>query len=105
MNLCMACAYPSTPVLNGLCRTCGLVRAAGTSLQINAIQRDTIDVDNNLYGVSPQVTDSGVLVFEGIFAALRQGKGGLAAPAEKYFATAASGDRHASAPAAPGQRN
>jgi hypothetical protein len=35
-------------------------------------------VDNNLFGVSGQVTVSGVLVFSQIFAALRPGKGAIA---------------------------
>jgi len=34
-------------------------------------------VDNNLFGVSGQVTVSGVLVFGQIFAALSPGNGGL----------------------------
>lgn len=75
MKLCMACAYPSTPVLSGVWRTCGLIRGAGTSVQIRAIQRDTFGVDKNLCGVSPQVTASGVLAFGQIFATLSPGNG------------------------------
>jgi hypothetical protein len=73
MELCIVCAYPSTPVLNGVWRTCGLIRGVLTSLQIKPILRETIGVDKNLPGVSGQVTASGVLAFGQIFAALRAG--------------------------------
>jgi hypothetical protein len=73
MKLCIVCAYPSTPVLSGVWRTCGLIRGVLTSLQLKAIQRETIGVDKNLSGVSGQVTASGVLAFSQIFAALRAG--------------------------------
>lgn len=76
MNLCMACAYPATPVLNGVWKTCGSIRGVMASLQIRAIQRDACSVDKNLYGVSPQVTAPGVLAFGQIFAALSPGNGG-----------------------------
>jgi hypothetical protein len=51
------------------------MRGVTTSLLINAIQRDTYCVDNNLFGVSGQVTASGVLVFGQIFDALSAGNG------------------------------
>jgi hypothetical protein len=76
MELCIACAYPSTPVLSGLWKTCGSIRSVTTSLLIRTVQRDTYRVDNNLFGVSAQVTASGVLVFGQIFAALSSGNGG-----------------------------
>ena len=74
MKLCMVCAYPSTPVLNGVWRTCGLIRSALTSPQMDASPRRTFGVENNLFGVSGQVTAPGVLAFSQIFAALRAGK-------------------------------
>ena len=74
MKLCIVCAYPSTPVLSGVWRTCGLIRGALTSLQIRVVQRPAFGVDKNLFGVSGQVTASGVLAFSQIFAALRAGK-------------------------------
>ena len=67
MALCMACAQLSLPMLNGLWRTCGLMRRTGRSVQMNAIQRHTFGVDKNLYGVSPRVTESGVLVCGRVF--------------------------------------
>src|SRR5215475_3229453 len=73
IELCIACAYPSTPVLSGLCRTCGSIRGAATSLLIRAVQHCTFGVDNNLFGVSGQVTAPGVLAFSHIFGALRAG--------------------------------
>jgi hypothetical protein len=45
-----------------------------TSLLISAVQHRTICVDNNLSGVSRQVTAPGVLSFGQILAALRAGK-------------------------------
>jgi hypothetical protein len=42
---------------------------------MKAVQRTTFGVDKNLYGVSRQVTVSGVLAFAHVFAALRGGKG------------------------------
>jgi hypothetical protein len=78
MKLCIACAYPLTPVLSGVWRTCGLIGGVLTSLLLKAIQRETIGVDNNLSGVSGQVTASGVLAFSQIFAALRAGNGARA---------------------------
>ena len=92
MKLCMVCAYPSTPVLSGVWRTCGLMQRAGTSLQIPAIQRHEIRVDKNLYGVSGQVTAPGVLAFGQIFAALRAGKDVYAQAASKSFASATTPD-------------
>jgi hypothetical protein len=73
MKLCIVCAYPSTPVLRGVWRTCGSIRGVLTSLQMKAVPRQTFDVENNLFGVSGQVTASGVLAFSQIFAALRAG--------------------------------
>jgi hypothetical protein len=73
ITLCIVCAYPSTPVLSGLWRTCGLIRDAATSLLIRAVQRIVFRVDRNLFGVSAQVTAPGVLAFGHIFAALRGG--------------------------------
>jgi hypothetical protein len=73
IRLCIVCAYPSTPVLSGVWRTCGLIRDTATSLLIRAVQPGTFDVDKNLYGVSGQVTAPGVLAFDHIFAALRGG--------------------------------
>jgi len=78
MKLCIVCAYPSTPVLSGLWRTCGSRRGVITSMQINALTRRAFGVDKNLFGVSGQVTASGVLAFSQIFAALRAGKGARA---------------------------
>jgi hypothetical protein len=78
MELCIVCAYPSTLVLRGVWRTCGLIRGVLTSLQLKAIQREIIGVDKNLSGVSGQVTASGVLAFGQIFAALRAGNGARA---------------------------
>jgi hypothetical protein len=77
MKLCIVCAYPSTPVLNGVWKTCGLIRGVATSLQIRVVQRHPFGVDNNLFGVSAQVTAPGVLAFGQIFAALRVGKAGF----------------------------
>ena len=74
MKLCIVCAYPSTPVLSGVWRTCGLMHGVGTSVQIPAIQRHGFRVDKNLYGVSGQVTAPGVLAFLRVFPALRPGK-------------------------------
>ena len=74
MKLCIVCAYPLTPVLNGVWRTCGSIRGVITSMQINALTRGAFGVDKNLFGVSGQVTASGVLAFSQIFAALRAGK-------------------------------
>ncbi len=75
MKLCIACAYPSTPVLNGLWRTCGLIRGVTTSVLLTAIQRESNYVDNNLPGVSGKVTAPGVLVFGQIFGELSPGNG------------------------------
>ena len=75
ITLCIVCAYPSTPVLSGVWRTCGLIRRALTSLQISVVQHRTFGVDNNLFGVSSQVTASGVLAFSHIFATLSAGYG------------------------------
>jgi hypothetical protein len=47
-------------------------------MQINALTRRAFGVDKNLFGVSGQVTASGVLAFSQIFAALRAGKGARA---------------------------
>jgi hypothetical protein len=44
-----------------------------TSLLIRAVQLTAFGVDKNLYGVSAQVTASGVLAFGRIFAELRAG--------------------------------
>jgi hypothetical protein len=73
ITLCIVCAYPSTPVLSGVWRTCGLIPGILTSLQIRAVQHRTIGVDKNLFGVSSQVTASGVLAFSHIFATLSAG--------------------------------
>ena len=73
MKLCIVCAYPSTPVLSGVWKTCGSIRGALTSPQMKAVPRQTFGVDNNLFGVSGQVTASGVLAFSQIFVALRAG--------------------------------
>jgi hypothetical protein len=73
ITLCIVCAYPSTPVLSGVWRTCGLIRDTATSLLLKAVHRVTSGVDKNLYGVSGQVTAPGVLAFGHIFAALRGG--------------------------------
>ncbi len=78
MELCIVCAYPSTPVLSGVWRTCGLIRGVLTSLQIRVVQREAFGVDKNLFGVSGQVTASGVLAFGQIFATLRAGNGARA---------------------------
>jgi len=56
MKLCIACAYPSTPVLSGVWKTCGSMRGVTTSLLINVPRRASFCVDNNLFGVSGQVT-------------------------------------------------
>ncbi|SOJ52534.1 hypothetical protein MSIMFB_00050 [Mycobacterium simulans] len=69
MKLCIVCAYPSTPVLSGVWRTCGLMRSVTTSLLLIVVQREKFDVDKNLFGVSGQVTAPGVLVFPEIFLA------------------------------------
>jgi hypothetical protein len=70
-------------VLSGVWRTCGLILSVLTSLQISAVQHHTIGVDKNLFGVSPQVTVSGVLAFGHIFATLRVGYGGPSGAAWK----------------------
>ena len=88
MKLCMVCAYPSTPVLNGVWRTCGLIQGGWTSVQIPAIQRHEFCVDKNLYGVSWQVTAPGVLPFGQIFAALRGGNDPHRNAPPKLFARA-----------------
>jgi len=44
-------------------------------MQINALTRGDFGVEKNLFGVSGQVTASGVLAFSQIFAALRAGNG------------------------------
>ena len=86
MKLCIVCAYPSTPVLSGVWRTCGLMQRARTSVQIPAIQRHGIRVDKNLYGVSGQVTAPGVLAFRRVFPALRVGKAPPGNTPQKVFA-------------------
>ena len=73
ITLCIVCAYPSTPVLSGVWRTCGLIGDSATLLLIKAVQPAAFGVDKNLYGVSGQVTAPGVLAFAHIFAALRGG--------------------------------
>jgi hypothetical protein len=88
MKLCMVCAYPSTAVLNGVWRTCGLIGSALASLLMDASPRRTFGVENNLFGVSGQVTAPGVLAFGQIFAALQAGKDGYAQAASKSFASA-----------------
>src|SRR6478752_5009103 len=105
MKLCIVCAYPSTPVLSGVWRTCGLMQRARTSVQIPAIQRHGIRVDKNLYGVSGQVTAPGVLAFHRVFPALRVGKAPPGNTPQKLFATEHVRDpRRRSALACP-QRN
>jgi hypothetical protein len=76
MKLCIACAYPSTPVLSGLWRTCGSIHGVAISAQLSVIQRGVFCVDKNLYGVSAQVTAPGVLAFGQILTALRRGNEG-----------------------------
>jgi hypothetical protein len=83
MKLCIVCAYPSTPVLNGVWKTCGSIRGVITSMQINALTRGAFGVDRNLFGVSGQVTVSGVLAFSQIFATLHAGKDAWAHAAPK----------------------
>ena len=83
MKLCIVCAYPLTPVLNGVWTTCGLIWGVNTSMQINALTRGGFGVEKNLFGVSGQVTASGVLAFSQIFAALRAGKDAHANAAPK----------------------
>ena len=83
MKLCMVCAYPSTPVLSGVWRTCGSIRGVITSMQINALTRGDFGVEKNLFGVSGQVTAPGVLAFGQIFGALRAGKDAQAHAAPK----------------------
>ena len=73
MKLCIACAYPSTPVLSGVWRTCGSIRGVATSALISVIQHNVFCVDNNLLGVSGQVTESGVLAFGQIFGSVTRG--------------------------------
>ncbi len=71
------------------------MRVVATSLLINAVQRHPYCVDNNLPGVSGQVTASGVLVFAEIFGELSLGNGGRAkTPSEKF----ASGNFFGNAP-------
>jgi hypothetical protein len=89
MKLCMVCAYPSTPVLNGVWRTCGLIPSTSASPLMDASPRRTFGVENNLFGVSGQVTAPGVLAFGQIFAALRAGKDIYARSAPKSFASPA----------------
>lgn len=102
MELCIVCAYPSTPVLSGVWRTCGLMQRARTSLQIPAIQRHEIRVDKNLYGVSGQVTAPGVLAFHRVFPALRAGKSpGRHTPRKQFARKRARDPRHRSATACP----
>ncbi len=83
MKLCIVCALPLIAVLNGVWRTCGSIWGAITSMQINALTRGGSGVDKNLFGVSGQVTASGVLAFIQIFAALRAGKAVYANAASK----------------------
>jgi hypothetical protein len=52
------------------------MRRVTASLLIRKVQRVGLCVDNNLFGVSAQVTVSGVLVFGQIFAALSTGNSG-----------------------------
>jgi hypothetical protein len=52
-------------------------------MQINALTRGDFGVEKNLFGVSGQVTASGVLAFSHIFAALRAGKATHANPGPK----------------------
>jgi hypothetical protein len=92
MKLCMVCAYPLTPVLNGVWRTCGLIRSTLTSLLLDASPRRTFGVENNLFGVSGQVTAPGVLAFGQIFAALRAGKDIYPHAAPKSFASLTTPD-------------
>jgi hypothetical protein len=62
-------------VLSGVWRTCGLIPGILTSLQISVVQHRPIGVDKNLFGVSSQVTVSGVLAFSHIFTTLSAGYG------------------------------
>jgi hypothetical protein len=50
---------------------------------MDASPRRTFGVENNLFGVSGQVTAPGVLAFGQIFAALRAGKGVYSRAASK----------------------
>ncbi|MCV7148228.1 hypothetical protein [Mycobacterium riyadhense] len=45
------------------------MRSVTTSLLLIVVQREAFGVDNNLFGVSGQVTAPGVLVFPEIFVA------------------------------------
>ncbi|MCV6984115.1 hypothetical protein H7H78_01190 [Mycobacterium shinjukuense] len=54
-------------VLSGMWKSCGLIRNVGASLQLTSMERDAIGVDNNLCGVSGQVTKPGVLDFPDVF--------------------------------------
>jgi len=90
ITLCIVCAYPSTPVLSGLWRTCGLILGVLISLQISVLQQGTIGVDKNLFGVSAQVTAPGVLVFGQIFRTLRAGNQGRVEHRSEEFARTAT---------------
>jgi hypothetical protein len=57
---------------------------------MDASPRRTFGVENNLFGVSGQVTAPGVLAFGQIFAALRPGKDVCAQAAPKSFASPAT---------------
>lgn len=89
MNLCIVCAYPLTPVVRGVWKTCGSRPTFYTSLQVTAIQRQTFSVDKNLFGVSGQVTASGVLVFAEIFPKLISGNEARPKPCSGKFASRA----------------
>jgi hypothetical protein len=66
------------------------VRGVTTSAQIAAAEHDIFCVDNNLFGVSCEVTAPGVLPFGQIFAALRAGNGARPqTPSEQFARTAA----------------
>ncbi|WP_165759400.1 hypothetical protein [Mycobacterium decipiens] len=66
------------------------MRGVITSLLLTALQRDTSGVDNNLLGVSGQVTAPGVLAFGHIFLTLSAGKDGRPqTPAEQFASVTA----------------
>jgi hypothetical protein len=74
-------------------------------VQIPAIQRHEFRVDNNLYGVSGQVTAPGVLAFGHIFSELRAGKENRWTTPSKLFARKHTRDRRQRGTTASTQRN
>ncbi|MCV7383132.1 hypothetical protein H7K14_04735 [Mycolicibacter longobardus] len=55
-------------------KTCGLFFNGQPSPQLNAMIREIITVEDNLFGVSPQVAILGVLAFRQVDAFPRPGK-------------------------------